>query len=68
MWALVKAKTDLDELLGPKVFRLLGRETQSVQKGQKQTISNGTKLDLGRSSFDSVYSTEKSANCCSQRL
>ena len=33
MWTLVNAKTDLDEFLGPKIFRLLGRETQSVQEG-----------------------------------
>ena len=55
MWTLVNAKTDLDEFLGPKFFRLLGRETQSVQGGRKQTISTGLKLDNGRGRFYSVY-------------
>ena len=68
LWTLVNAKTDLHEFLGPKIFRLLGRETQSVQDGRKQTFSTCTKLDNGRSRFYSVYSAEKSASCCSQRL
>ena len=29
------------------LFRLLGRETQSVQEGRKQTFSTGTKFDNG---------------------
>ena len=62
MWTLVKAKTDLENFLVRKFFRPLGRETQSVQEGRKQTISTGTKLDNGRGRFYSTYSTEKSAS------
>ena len=51
-----------------KLFRLLGRETQIVEKGQKQTVLTGTKVENGRGRSYSVYSTEESASCCSQRF
>ena len=63
-----------------KIFRLLGRETQSVQEGRKQTISTGTKLDNGRADFNQFIrlrnqlvvavrdfsKEEKSAPCASE--
>ena len=35
-----------------KFFRLLGRETQSVQEGRKQTISMAQTLTMGEPDFD----------------
>ena len=43
--------SQLTNFLFWKLFRLLGRETQIVQEGQKQTFSTGTKLDNGRGRF-----------------
>ena len=34
-----------------KLFRLLGRETQSVEEGRKQTISISKNLTMGEADF-----------------
>ena len=39
------------KFLVQKLFRLLGRENQSVQVGRKQTISTGTNLTVGEAVF-----------------